>query len=139
MIKRITEEGGSGFGFKATGPITTDDVKAIDGGHHPLADHVAVGVVVALPLVDEAAFKTAIGDAQRLVGANGVPRLNDADAVDRPLFLDFDHVGADPDSAESDRRRQPADASSHDQSVSNCGHGSSIANGRDAERGPAAV
>jgi SpoIIAA-like len=30
MIKRITEAGGSGFGFKATGAITAEDVKAIE-------------------------------------------------------------------------------------------------------------
>ena len=30
MVKRITEAGGSGFGFKATGAITAEDVKAIE-------------------------------------------------------------------------------------------------------------
>jgi hypothetical protein len=30
MIKRIADPGGSGFGFKATGEITADDIKAIE-------------------------------------------------------------------------------------------------------------
>jgi len=30
MIQRISEAGGSGFGFKATGEITAEDVKAIE-------------------------------------------------------------------------------------------------------------
>ena len=70
---------------RARNSAVPNDVEPIDCGHRPLADHVAIGVVVALPLVDKSPLKTEIGDTQRLVGADGVPGLDNPDAVDRPF------------------------------------------------------
>lgn len=116
-----------------------DDVEPGDRGHCALADHIAVGVVVALPPVDEAALKTVIGDIQRLVGAEGISRLNDPDPVDRPLFLDFDDIRTNAYPAEPDRHRQSADAASHDQHISNCGHERLNCKGGGNERAPPAT
>jgi hypothetical protein len=76
-----------------------DHVEPLDRGHGPLLDEGPSGVVVALALVDEAALNTAVGDAQRPVGADGISRLDDPDAIDRPGGFDLDQIDMSPDAA----------------------------------------
>ena len=78
----------------------------------------AVGVEVALALVDEAALETAIGDAERLVGADCIARLDDADAVHGPARSDFDEIAHE---CRRGRGRSPARARRCLRQRSGCG------------------
>jgi hypothetical protein len=60
MIKRITDAGGSGFGFKATGAITADDVQAIEPQieHEIAVSHKRpIGILVDLTELEDVEWK----------------------------------------------------------------------------------
>jgi hypothetical protein len=56
-----------------------------------------------------------IGDAQCVVGADRIARLDDADAGGGPCGLQLDEIRLDANPTQADGERKPADAPSDDQ------------------------
>ena len=92
-----------------------DELEPLDGRHHALAHQGAVGMKGTLALVDEAALQTLIGDAQCLVGADRVARLDDSNAGGGPRRLQLDEIRPDANPPEPDGERKAPDAPAHDQ------------------------
>jgi hypothetical protein len=70
---------------------------------------------IALSLVDEAALQALTGNAQRIVGADGVARLDDSNPGGRPRRLELNEIRPDANPPQSDGEREPPDAPAHNQ------------------------
>ncbi len=86
------------------------------------ADLLALDVVEALTLIEKAARQTAIDDSDLCVGPQGIRRLNDAHAVDRPVRLYFGDGAMNARTRQRDGGRQAADSAADDQDTADGAH-----------------
>ena len=89
-------------------------------GHR--AQHVALAVVEPRPLDREPLGDRRLPQAELVERADGVPGLDDPDAVDVPLRVELDDVDLDARLAQRDRGREPADPAADDEDSLDGGH-----------------